>query len=182
MKIVFSRKGFDSQYGGVPNAVLPGGVMVPFPIQDTRSIVTGDAIRRGGEVVGEMVEQLTRGRIPRDYTAHLDPDLDSAAYPREPGWRPVLGQTDASTRPPREARSRYGGPLPLLWLVPPGREEAVRVGLRTGDASRSRHLGLAPRRRLLRSHGSAARRPPLARLPSASAEVRTEAARPLYGE
>ena len=70
--------------------------MVPFPIQDTRSIVTGDAIHRGGEVVGDMVEQLTRGRIPRNYTAHLDPDLDWAAYPREPGWRPVLGQTDGA--------------------------------------------------------------------------------------
>ena len=96
MKIIFSRKGFDSQYGGVPNPVLPDGVMVPFPIQDTRSIVTGDAIHRGGEVVGDMVEQLTCGRIPRNYTAHLDPDLDWAAYPRQPGWRPVLGQTDGA--------------------------------------------------------------------------------------
>jgi hypothetical protein len=53
-------------------------------------------IRRGGEVVGDMVEQLTDGRIPRDYSAHLDPDLDSTAYQREPSWRPVLGQTDAA--------------------------------------------------------------------------------------
>ncbi len=96
MKVIFSRKGFDSQYGGVPNAVLPNGQMVPFPIPDGRSIVTADAIRRGGEVVGAMVEQLTRGQMSRDYAAHLDPDLDPGAYPREPGWRPVLGQTDAA--------------------------------------------------------------------------------------
>ncbi len=96
MRIVLSRKGFDSQYGGVPNAVLPDGVMVPFPIEDRKSIVKGAEIRRGDEIVGQMVEQLTQGRISSDYTAHLDPDLDRGSYPRGPGWRPVLGQTDSA--------------------------------------------------------------------------------------
>jgi hypothetical protein len=92
MKIVLSRKGFDTQYGKVPNAILPDGTLIAFPIRDGASIVRADAIQRGGEAVGEMVEQLTRGRIRRDYRAHLDPDLDPSSYPREPGWRPVLGQ------------------------------------------------------------------------------------------
>lgn len=92
MKIVLSRKGFDTQYGKVPNAILPNGTLIAFPIRDGESIVRADAIRRGGESVGEMVEQLTHGRIRRNYRAHLDPDLDASSYPREPGWRPVLGQ------------------------------------------------------------------------------------------
>ncbi len=93
MKIVFSRKGFDTQYGGIPSAVLPDQTLVSFPIEDKKSIVTADTIRRGGNSIGEMVEQLSEGRIQRNYRAHLDPDLDPSAYPRERGWRPVLGQT-----------------------------------------------------------------------------------------
>jgi hypothetical protein len=96
MKIIFSRKGFDSQYGAVPNAVLPDGTLVSFPIEDKKSIITAAEVRRAGESVGEMVEQLTGGRMPRTYRAHLDPDLDSASYPRQPAWRPVLGQTGSS--------------------------------------------------------------------------------------
>jgi putative DNA base modification enzyme with NMAD domain len=96
MKIVFSRKGFDSQYGRVPNAVLPDGTLVSFPIEDKKSVISAEEVRRCGESVGEMVEQLTGGRMSRTYRAHLDPDLDAASYPRRPGWRPVLGQTGSS--------------------------------------------------------------------------------------
>ncbi|MFA6293465.1 MAG: hypothetical protein WC637_16895 [Victivallales bacterium] len=32
MKVIFSRKGFDSQNGGIPNAVLPNGeTVIPHP-------------------------------------------------------------------------------------------------------------------------------------------------------
>lgn len=96
MKVIFSRKGFDTQYGGVANAVLPDKTMVSFPIEDPKSVVTADGVRRGGESVGELVEQLTGGRIARGYRAHLDPDLDATAYPRAQGWRPVLGQTGSA--------------------------------------------------------------------------------------
>lgn len=96
MKVIFSRKGFDTQYGGVPSAVLPDQSLVSFPIEDKKSIVTADTISRRGESLGEMVEQLTGGRMQRGYSAHLDPDLDPSAYPRKPGWRPVLGQTGSS--------------------------------------------------------------------------------------
>ncbi len=96
MKVVFSRKGFDTQYGKVPNAVLPDQTLVSFPIEDVKSIVAAAQVRRGGESIGDLVEQLSGGRIARNYPAHLDPDLDPAAYPRQPGWRPVLGQTGSS--------------------------------------------------------------------------------------
>ena len=32
MKIILSRKGFDSQYGGYPSPVLPDGRMISLPI------------------------------------------------------------------------------------------------------------------------------------------------------
>jgi hypothetical protein len=96
VKVIFSRKGFDSQYGKIPNAVLPDQTLVSFPIEDPKSVVKADEVRRGGEPIGVIVEQLTGRRIQRSYPAHLDPDLDASAYPRMPGWRPVLGQTGSS--------------------------------------------------------------------------------------
>lgn len=96
MKVILSRKGFDTQYGGVPNAVLPDGSLLAFPIEDGKSIIRGDEIRRGGESIGLAAEQLTGGKLARGYRAHLDPDLDFAAYPRRAGWRQVLGQTGSA--------------------------------------------------------------------------------------
>ena len=37
MKVILSRKGFDSVYGGYPSPILPGGEMVslPIPLEDS---------------------------------------------------------------------------------------------------------------------------------------------------
>ena len=32
MKVVFSRKGFDSQYGGMPSPILSDGTLLSLPI------------------------------------------------------------------------------------------------------------------------------------------------------
>jgi hypothetical protein len=69
---------------------------VSFPIEDAHSIVTAAEVRRGGKCVGELVEQLTGGRMRRSYRVHLNPDLDPSCYPRRPGWKSVLGQTGSS--------------------------------------------------------------------------------------
>ena len=34
MKVIFSRKGFDSSYGGFPSIILPDGQMISFPIPE----------------------------------------------------------------------------------------------------------------------------------------------------
>jgi hypothetical protein len=128
MKIVFSRKGFDSQYGGIPNAVLPDGTLVSFPIEDKKSIITAEGVRRGGHTVGEMVEQLTGGRISRTYRAHLDPDLDAASYPRRPGWRPVLGQTGSSLAHLRNQRVTVGDLFLFFGWYQPVERVASRWG------------------------------------------------------
>jgi hypothetical protein len=46
--------------------------------------------------VGALVETLTSGRVAAEHPAHLDPDLDRGARPRNPGWRPAFGQTGAA--------------------------------------------------------------------------------------
>ena len=46
--------------------------------------------------MGEMVADLTHNRFgPKDH-AHLDPDINSVAYPRQAGWQPLFGQSGAA--------------------------------------------------------------------------------------
>lgn len=96
MKIIFSRKGFDSGYGGVPSPVFPDGQMVTLPIPG------GMAPHRFSEVatpvgsMGDLAAQLTKRPAFRHAAVHLDPDLDATSIPRRPGWRASLGQGGAA--------------------------------------------------------------------------------------
>ncbi|MDN3556721.1 hypothetical protein [Halomonas maura] len=92
MKLILSRKGFDSAAGGVPSPILPDGRLVVLPIPDARSVIPYGEITHQGEPLGPLVSDLTRGRIAPGTGAHLDPDLLSDSLPRRPGWRPLFGQ------------------------------------------------------------------------------------------
>ncbi len=93
MKLILSRKGFDSSSGGVPSPIFPDGRMVSLPIPDKSSVVTYRDISHKGSSMGKLVADLTGGRIPPDYHAHLDPDLVASSLPRLPHWQPLFGQT-----------------------------------------------------------------------------------------
>lgn len=93
MKLILSRKGFDSSAGGVPSPIFPDGRMVSLPIPDKKSVVTYGEIQYEGGSIGPLVEQLTGRRIPSKYRAHIDPDIVRDSLPRQRGWRPVFGQT-----------------------------------------------------------------------------------------
>ncbi len=97
MKIILSRKGFDSSSGGVPNPILPDGRLLSLPIPDSHSIVSYEqisapALQDYDSCMSALVEDLTRGRVQAGHGAHLDPDLCSEHFPRQAGWRPLLGQ------------------------------------------------------------------------------------------
>ncbi len=55
-----------------------------------------DDLNFKGVNLGEIVSQLTCGRIRPDATVHFDPDLDSSMTARGKGWRPSLGQMSAA--------------------------------------------------------------------------------------
>lgn len=96
MKIVLSRKGFDSSAGGCASPIVDGR-LVSLPIPDADSGITYAQVRH--DAVGALdhvVSDLTRGRIIGRHGAHLDPDLDPAATARLQGWRPIFGQVDAA--------------------------------------------------------------------------------------
>ena len=96
MKLILSRKAFDSGAGGVANPILDDGSMIPMPIPDKQSRIRYQDITVAGENLGAVASELTRGKTRPDHFAHLDPDLVPSAYPRESGWRPLLGQVDAA--------------------------------------------------------------------------------------
>lgn len=96
MKIILSRKGFDSVNGGSPSPIFPDGSTLSLPIPARY------APTRFGEVcwargsLGSLATELTKDKIRAEDLCHLDPDLDRGALPRLPGWRPAFGQAGAA--------------------------------------------------------------------------------------
>jgi hypothetical protein len=94
VKIIFSRKGFDSQYGKVASPIMPDGTLLSLPIPSQHGRPLGDC-RHGPLLVHQVAHDLTGGRINRRTLVHLDPDLSFGAVKRRPGWRPAFGQDSA---------------------------------------------------------------------------------------
>jgi Nucleotide modification associated domain 3 len=96
MKLVLSRKGFDSANGGCPSPILDGR-LCPLPIPDAGSPTRyGKISSFNGATIARIVEDLTHRRISRRDGAHLDPDLRRDALVRAAGWRPIFGQAAAA--------------------------------------------------------------------------------------
>lgn len=101
MKIIFSRKGFDSATGGVPSPIFPSGRLHSLPIPDAQSSNRYADVRAvvpelAPGHLGDLVQNLTGGKIAAHTGVHLDPDLWSGALPRRAGWRPLFGQAGAA--------------------------------------------------------------------------------------
>ena len=98
MRLILSRKGFDSRFGGVASPILPDGTLLSLPIPSSQSQLSYNDLNFHGIRFGKIVSDLTKHRITGDDFAHLDPDLNPATYPRLPGWRPIFGQVGAAQR------------------------------------------------------------------------------------
>jgi hypothetical protein len=100
MKLILSRKGFDSSptCGACASPILPDGRMISLPIPHDSGTLAFAALRHQGLDVGQIVSDLTGTAEMAARCAHLDPDLDPTARPRQPGWRPAFGQDSAAQR------------------------------------------------------------------------------------
>ena len=96
MKLILSRKGFDSQSGGCPSPIFPNDTLYSLPIPYDPSEITYADLWHGDTNIGEVVEDLTRKCVKRDCDAHLDPDINPVAYRRQAGWQPLFGQSGAA--------------------------------------------------------------------------------------
>src|SRR4051812_19294963 len=98
MRIILSRKGFDSSYGGVPSPILPTGELLSLPIPETcpsKQHARYCDVRFGGATLDELIARLAPNRTPLEFV-HLDPDLRRESLNRHPEWRPAFGQALAA--------------------------------------------------------------------------------------
>lgn len=96
MKVIISRKGFDSGYGGMPSPILPDGTMLSMPIPSSGDMVKYKDIFHDGESYADIIRHLKRTNPVINQECHLDPDIRREAIKRLPGWRPAFGQIDAA--------------------------------------------------------------------------------------
>jgi hypothetical protein len=96
MKIVLSRKGFDSQYGRMPSPILPDGRLAPLPIPSTHDNTSLDDLDFADATLDRALHDLSSGRLSLQTRVHFDPDLGNRRAADLQGWRPALGQTGSA--------------------------------------------------------------------------------------
>lgn len=96
MKVIFSRKGFDSSSGGIPSPILPNGTLLSLPIPSPKDGIPYSALTYKGKSYYEIIHSLShRTKIAPSTVCHLDPDLRRDVLPRE-NWLPAFGQAGSS--------------------------------------------------------------------------------------
>ena len=117
MRIIFSRKGFDSAAGGGPSPILDGRP-VSLPIPDTKGLSPTTYGERG---LGELVGVASRGRLSHDDPCHDDPMF-------LPGDRCVFGQCGgAQTHLDRQGVSVGDVFLFFGWFAGEGQGDHHRI-------------------------------------------------------
>lgn len=93
MKIILSRKGFDSANGGIVSPIFEDGTMISFPIP-SGDTDTYDSLYYNGIPYSKILHDL---RYKGGNHCHVDPDLDLSRRAKEiDGWFPAFGQRDAA--------------------------------------------------------------------------------------
>ncbi len=97
MKLILSRKGFDSGNGGQPSPILPDGTLLSMPIPSNDLDNTYSNIAWNDMSYYEIIRSLNpRSKINNESHCHLDPDLRDNVRNREKGWRPAFGQMSSA--------------------------------------------------------------------------------------
>lgn len=97
MKIILSRKGFDSASGGQPNLIMPDGTLLSLPIPEKEDKNTYASLNWNGMNYHNIIcSTRPRTSLAPDDTCHLDPDLRADVCQRMSNWRPAFGQMNAA--------------------------------------------------------------------------------------
>jgi len=104
MKVILSRKGFDSENGGYPSPILPDGRMVSLPIPVDDGIcyhdLRFDSDRTYYDLMKTLKETVRCGGIRHELTkkteCHVDPDIYRNIMHRDSNWKPCFGQIGAA--------------------------------------------------------------------------------------
>ena len=104
MKIILSRKGFDSSYGGYPSPILPDGRLISLPIPSSDSDTYEGLHLDGYNSYYDLMKSLkpniryygSQHVLRQDTRCHLDPDIFRDVQKRDKGWKPMFGQINQS--------------------------------------------------------------------------------------
>jgi hypothetical protein len=109
LKVILSRKGFDSSVGGHASPILPDGTMLSLPIPSSLDRLPYHALKHhDGRSYSQIIEELGAGARIAGSGAHLDPDLVADTRPRHVDWRPSFGQIGAAAGHLRNQRVGIG--------------------------------------------------------------------------
>ncbi|TAL63886.1 MAG: hypothetical protein EPN88_11715 [Bacteroidetes bacterium] len=100
MKIILSRKGFDSANGGYPSPILPDGKMISLPIPSKDFTRYSDLKMDHSHTYFDLMRDLKSkikfekkwSDLTIDTKCHLDPDLFPRTIQRAKNWKPCFGQ------------------------------------------------------------------------------------------
>ena len=93
MKVVLSRKGFDSANGGIASPIFEDGTMVSFPIPSEDEDTYDDFIHNGFSYAKILKDLHYHGSI----YCHADPDLDQSRRKKQiENWAAGFGQINSS--------------------------------------------------------------------------------------
>jgi hypothetical protein len=96
MKLILSRKGFDSASGGQPSPIMPDGTLLSLPIPSEDRGNSFSTLYYKGMSYLNIIDQLkTKNKFHGNEQCHLDPDLRQELRDREEGWRASFGQMEA---------------------------------------------------------------------------------------
>ena len=105
MKIILSRKGFDSGYGGYPSPILPDGrlISLPIPSSGDKTKYNELNIKPFGTYYTLMLKLCTtikngntRDSLTAGTQCHLDPDIYKDVIKRPAQWKGCFGQIGAA--------------------------------------------------------------------------------------
>lgn len=93
MKIILSRKGFDSSNGGCASPIMTDGTLLSMPIPDSEGVSFSDIAwydNTYADILGQINKKKSYGMC------HLDPDIRNNRVARVEGWAPAFGQAGAA--------------------------------------------------------------------------------------
>ena len=95
MKIILSRKGFDSSNGGKPSPIMSDGTLLSMPIPSEGDKDTYEDLSWNGMTYLDLLKKLNpKGTYCH---CHIDPDIrENCRTIPIPGWKPAFGQINAA--------------------------------------------------------------------------------------
>ncbi|MCK5510037.1 hypothetical protein KAI65_00630 [Candidatus Parcubacteria bacterium] len=96
MKIILSRKGFDSTMGGYPSPIF-NNKMVSMPIPEKNSSHRYDELQIDYNLGTQNFAPLLYTNFDFKRTCHFDPDINKAMLKNRPkNWKALFGQTGSA--------------------------------------------------------------------------------------